>query len=592
MLSDSAAKKKIKPNFLSGSVIEGHAAAKVLAFLVFYLYFLIVLVVYDFTVVGLISAILIPAGLVFLTLLLINVFKATISQYAAFVYVITLFFLFLKKIIPIVSSIRTLFLYSSVFFDLKILSAIFLVAGVVFLFRKSLVSTVIGISLSGLAMTLCLFHSRTGFFISHEGLKFISVYAVFHTAYCIILKFSDNAYCETVSKEDKDSIRVDKYKLITNFVMLLLSVVFAFVYRVNTELLNWDHVMRFIDISFSLAIVIPLLVVFSIYYIRVGFMTNINLVDKTTSKRIRTDKSQIEFYVMLYILCGVLYRHYFTFNFLLLLAFVVLHVKKKNTTLAFFNLVLLDILVSMGRTETAIIIGLFEWLIIRMYDRNKLALTKFNKDHKPIYNPSGSEVIESVLRKKSSWVLAIVAITSVMASFLLHVKSAGATRASFIGFIGFPDWKSLVIMVACALLCVFANNMLLYKSKTYKHNYAYSAVVLLFLFVACLVVVKKDYTYFRIDASESSMLVSYNAGDSEIESIAMYRGSNIPFMSSKFSDYVGLSVPDGDSFVVYYPRAGSAFCERFEYLIEDENNCYTTYDVYYPFSLYSFFENK
>ena len=448
--------------------------------------------------------------------------------------------------------------------------------------------TVIGIALCGFAIALCLFHKRGGFFISNSGLKFLAVYVVFHLAYFIFLKISDKAYSEAGFKADLKIICVKKYKILTNLLMLLMSVAFAFLYLAKPDLLSWNHIRRFADISFSLAIMIPAIVVFCVYYSIANYSININLLDKDSAKRISAELKYIKIIFMLYVLCGVLYRHYFTFNVLLLLAFFILLAKKKNMEMVFINLVVLDVLVSIGRTETAIVIGIFEFLIKKLYENTKFGLTKFNKDHKPIYVPSNSEIINKLLGKKSSWIMAIVSITAVMASLLLHTKSPGATRVSFIGLIGAPDWKALIIMIACALLCIFANNLLMQSSQLYKHKCVYSAAILILLFMSCLVVIKKETTFFRIDPCEDSISVSLNQDGADIENIAFYRGSNIPFTTYQYSDFIGAGVPDGDSFIVYYPGAGSVLCERMEFLIEDENSCYTTYDCYYPLALYYF----
>ena len=79
MLSDSVSRKKIKPAVFDSDSLEGKSAIKLLAFLTFYLYFLIVLAVYDFTVIGLISALVIPVGLYFLLTILTYTYKATFS---------------------------------------------------------------------------------------------------------------------------------------------------------------------------------------------------------------------------------------------------------------------------------------------------------------------------------------------------------------------------------------------------------------------------------------------------------------------------------------------------------------------------------
>ena len=589
MLSDSVSRKKIKPAVFDSDSLEGKSAIKLLAFLTFYLYFLIVLAVYDFTVIGLISALVIPVGLYFLLTILTYTYKATFSQCAFFFYVITIFFLFLKNIIPIVNGIVYMFKSGDIIFSLKILSAIILIVGIIFLFFKSLRSTVIGLLLSGFAIAICLFNSRSGFFISTNGLRFLTVYAVFQLTYCILLKLSENAYSRSGVKDNKISINVKKHKTITNFIMLVLSVVFALYYCAKPDLLRWANVLRFMDVLFSLAIMIPVIVAFCIYYSIANYSISINLLDSSSAKRISAELNYMKIYFMLYVLCGVLYRHYFTFNALLLLAFFILLAKKKNINLVFANLVLLDVLVSIGRTETAIVIGVFEFLILRLYNNTKFSLTRRDKELKPIYVPSESEVINNIISRKSSWILAVVAVTTVMASLLLHVKTPGATRASFIGFIGAPDWKAVLIMVSCALLSILANNLLLHKAQEYKRHCVFSAIILILLFVSCLVVVKKDTTFFRIDPNEESIVVSYNEDGADIESIAFYRGSNIPFTTSKYSNYIGAGDPEHGSFTVYYPNAGSVFCERLEFLIEDENGSYTTYDAYYPLTLYSFF---
>lgn len=590
MLSDSVSRKKIKPAIRASSLTEGDSAFKMLAFLVFYLYCLIVFAVYDFTVIGLIAAIVLPAGLFFLFFFLTDSSYATISQCSFFFFVITLFFLFLKNIISIVGSIRDLFKYTRNIFSLVVLAVIMLVPGILFLFFKSLKSTVIGFSLCGFAIALCLFHRRGGFFISNNGLKFLVVYAVFIFAYCVFLKISDNAYSESGFKDEQKVICAKKYKKITNPVMLLMSVAFAFLCCAEPDLLRWENVRRFTDIMFSLAIMIPAAVVFCVYFVVTNYAVSINLLDADSGKKIRTELKYIKTIFMLYVLCAVLYRHYFTFNFLLLLVFFIIWAKKDNIDLGFVNLVALDILVSTGRTETAIVIGIFEYLFIRMYRNTVFALTKRDNDHKPIYVPSDREVFDKIISRKPSWVLAIVSITAVMASFLLHTKSPGATRASFIGFIGAPDWKLLIIMAACAALSILANNLLMHSSELYKHRYAYSVAVLILLFVSCLVVIKKDTTFFRIDPDEEIISVTLNQDGADIESVAFYRGSNIPFTTAHYSGFISAGDIDDDSFTVYYPRAGAAICERMEFLIEDENRCYTTYDCYYPLALYGFFE--
>ena len=100
----------------------------------------------------------------------------------------------------------------------------------------------------------------------------------------------------------------------------------------------------------------------------------------------------------------------------------------------------------------------------------------------------------------------------------------------------------------------------------------------------------KKAPVFRIDPDEEIISVTLNQDGADIESVAFYRGSNIPFTTAHYSGFISAGDIDDDSFTVYYPRAGAAICERMEFLIEDENRCYTTYDCYYPLALYSFFE--
>lgn len=569
---------------------------------VLYLYSLIVLAIHDFTVSGLIASIAIPAVLVILFSQKLNFHSLDMPQYLPLFFVSTVCFFFIKNIIVIISGISELF-YSdldNIFYFPALCGIIFAVGFVLTMFKNKFWMCG-GFALSGIAISCCVYWEN-GSMWTAEGRKFFVVYGVMIAAYCIIFFLSEGYYNANIKAYgDGAYYAMTDHTRLTNAILILLAVVFAVVNKMEGGFLDWEHIDRFISIAFSPALMFPLVIAFSIYFISTNNLLCIHVFNKNESDRVDTDWNYVVVAMMLYILCSVLYKYYFTLNFILLLGFIALlfcKIRKVSPfsgidiNVAFFNMLLADVMIATGRTGTAIVICISEFFLYKYYCDTYANMTIHKADDKKPLAFKQSDVYVRMFRRRSFWFLCIGEITAVMASLLIHVKTVKFSYGSFIGSIGIPDILLLLIMLMCAVISAIAIILFFYRANEYRPRYAYAVTVLVLLVVACSAVIKKDAPVLRVEADTKMTYLTCNIDEAEINAIAIYRGSSLPFMSGYYSNVTSREVPGSGYLSVKYPETESELCERMEYMVQDKNGKYTSYVCYYPLALSSFFNSN
>ncbi len=578
--------------------VETYRYIKGFLLLVLYMYCLIVMAVYDFTILGLIAAIVLPVLICILALFKFPYYITDMPHQPILFFITTIVFYFLKNIIIVISGISELF-YTDVerIFYQPMFFGIIFAFGLVFTMIKRTLWMIGGFALSGLAITCCVFGNKESAFTT-EGGKYFLVYFVFLAAYIIIFSLSEGYYKARIEAYgEKSGFVMADYVRLMNIILLLLAVTFALVNKTEGGYIDWEHVDRFISIAFSPSLMFPLMIAFSIYYVVTDHMISVNAFRTQDGKRIKADQYYTVVTMMMYLLCCVIYKYYFTWNFLLLLAFiVVLFLRIRNIVTLDVNaiaypLILADVMIATGRTGTAIVICFSVFILYKYYMATRRGMIVHSHSGEVVYEPKLVDVYAKMINTKSFWFLCIGEITVIVSSLLFHIKTVGITYGSFIGSIGAPDGQLLLIVLMCAGISAVAVIMFFFKSYAYRPKYIYLTLVLVFLFVACFAVVKKDTPNLRIETVQDKMYLTCNINESEMDEVYVYRGSSLPFMASYYSQVIEEKAPKKNNISVKYPESDSELCERVEFMVLDKNGNYTSYVCYYPFVLSSFLDS-
>ena len=589
---------RIRPTQYTDEDAAGFKYFKAFLILVLYMYCLFVMAIYDFTISGLIAAVVIPVLIAVFAIVKTTDYVMDMPNVPVIFFISTIVFYFVKNIVIVISGISELF-YTNLdnVFQMPAAYGIIFGLGFALTMIKRRFWMLLGFAVSGVAVVFCIF----GYDLGTDGGKFLLVYGVFIAAYIIILSLSEGYYnSNKESYGEKSAYAMSDSTRLMNIILLLLTVIFAVVNKTQGCFLDWEHIDRFISIAFCPAIMFPLAIAFCIYYAVTDHIISTNIYRTQDHKRVKADRYYTVLAMMMYILCCVTYKYYFTFNFLILAAFIaVLFLKLQNIlsfvyyidiNAVFFTLLIADIMIATGRTGTAIVICLCVFILNKYYWFTYGGMTIHSGSDKVLYEPKSIDVYIKMLSKKSFWILCIGEITAVTISMLLHVKTSTIAYGSFIGSIGAPDIQLILVILICAGVSVFAVFLFFYRSYAYRPKYTYLAVVLALLFVACTAVVKKDAPTLRVDADADKLYVTCNINESDMDTISVYRGSSLPFMASYYSPVTEDDAPPKGYMGVRYPECDSELCERMEFMVLDKNGKYTSYVCYYPLALSSFID--